>query len=141
LTKVCLVCSAEFPITRTDRIYCSENCKKRIADHRRRQRRKQLGTSSHSRLGLRFSILARDGFKCYWCGRSPVEDGVKLAVDHKVPRAHGGTDDPSNLVSACQDCNGGKSDVILATRKGQIPLDPTMADVKTFNGQLTRAAA
>lgn len=34
---------------------------------------------------------------------------VKLHVDHVTPVALGGTDDPSNLVTACADCNGGKS--------------------------------
>jgi hypothetical protein len=34
---------------------------------------------------------------------------VKLTVDHVVPVALGGTDEPTNLVAACRDCNGGKT--------------------------------
>lgn len=56
---------------------------------------------------LRFEILRRDGHTCRYCGGSAPE--VKLTVDHVVPTALGGTDDPSNLVTACTDCNGGKS--------------------------------
>jgi hypothetical protein len=34
---------------------------------------------------------------------------VKMTIDHVQPKALGGTDEPSNLVAACADCNGGKS--------------------------------
>jgi hypothetical protein len=34
---------------------------------------------------------------------------VRLTVDHVVPVALGGTDEPGNLVAACADCNTGKS--------------------------------
>lgn len=58
---------------------------------------------------LRFEILRRDGHTCRYCGRSAPE--VTLTVDHVVPETLGGTDDPSNLVAACADCNSGKSSV------------------------------
>lgn len=58
---------------------------------------------------LRFEILRRDGHVCRYCGRSAPE--VKLTVDHVIPAALGGADDPSNLVAACVDCNAGKSSV------------------------------
>ncbi len=56
---------------------------------------------------LRFQILRRDNNTCTYCGRKPPE--VKLTIDHVVPEALGGSDDPSNLTTACEDCNGGKS--------------------------------
>jgi hypothetical protein len=56
---------------------------------------------------LRFEILRRDNYTCRYCGGVAPE--VRITVDHVVPRALGGTDDPSNLVAACADCNGGKS--------------------------------
>jgi hypothetical protein len=56
--------------------------------------------------GRRFDILRRDGFRCRYCG---VQSGeAELHVDHLRPRAEGGTDHPSNLVTACAECNGGK---------------------------------
>lgn len=58
---------------------------------------------------LRFEILRRDGFRCYYCGRTPA--AVELHVDHVVPVTLGGSDDPKNLVCACERCNGGKSSV------------------------------
>jgi len=55
---------------------------------------------------LRHKILKRDRFTCQACGaRSP---DVELEVDHKVPVSKGGTDDESNLITLCTDCNRGK---------------------------------
>lgn len=34
---------------------------------------------------------------------------AKLTVDHVIPVALGGNDEPSNLVTACADCNAGKT--------------------------------
>ena len=62
---------------------------------------------------MRFSILARDGFRCRYCGRSSQEDGVKLVVDQIIPSSKGGTSDPSNLITYCADCNLGKGDLLL----------------------------
>src|SRR5690606_8515789 len=58
---------------------------------------------------LRFKILQRDNFTCKYCGRS-ANDGVVLHVDHIQPVSKGGTDEESNLITACQECNLGKSD-------------------------------
>lgn len=58
---------------------------------------------------LRFEILRRDNHACRYCGRSAPE--VELTIDHVVPTALGGGDEPTNLVTACRDCNGGKSSV------------------------------
>ncbi|EFG75266.1 HNH endonuclease domain protein [Mycobacterium parascrofulaceum ATCC BAA-614] len=56
---------------------------------------------------LRFEILRRDNHTCRYCGVTAPD--AKLTVDHVIPEALGGSDDPSNLVAACGDCNGGKS--------------------------------
>lgn len=58
---------------------------------------------------LRFEILRRDNHACRSCGRTPPE--VRLHVDHVVPVALGGGDDPANLQTLCSDCNKGKSSV------------------------------
>ena len=62
-------------------------------------------------VNLRFSILLRDNFRCVYCGRSAQE--TTLQIDHKVPFSKGGTDDSSNLVTACSQCNLGKSNQII----------------------------
>lgn len=56
---------------------------------------------------LRYEVLARDNSTCQTCGRTAPE--VKLTIDHVVPQALGGDDEPSNLATKCQDCNNGKS--------------------------------
>lgn len=54
-------------------------------------------------------ILERDGHRCQYCGLTRA-DGAILEVDHKVPRALGGADRMSNLITSCRDCNRSKRD-------------------------------
>lgn len=56
---------------------------------------------------IRFEVFKRDGFRCQYCGRESPE--VKLEVDHIEPVSKGGTNEIFNLVTACFDCNRGKS--------------------------------
>lgn len=60
---------------------------------------------------LRFEILRRDGFRCHYCGKRGDESGDGLVVDHVIPVALGGDNEPANLVAACQPCNIGKSSI------------------------------
>ena len=56
---------------------------------------------------LRYEVLRRDNHTCRYCGASAPD--VKLTVDHVTPVALGGSDDPTNLVTACAACNAGKT--------------------------------
>lgn len=58
------------------------------------------------RPSVRWAVLERDGFRCRYCGRAAPE--VELVVDHVRSVIDGGTNDESNLVAACFDCNSGK---------------------------------
>ena len=60
----------------------------------------------------RFEVFKRDGFKCQYCGKCAPE--VILHVDHIQPVSKGGENDILNLITACEDCNGGKSDRLLS---------------------------
>lgn len=60
---------------------------------------------------VREAIYQRDGRRCVYCGRTPPE--VRLTVDHVTPRQLGGRDEPSNLVTACRQCNSDKRDMVL----------------------------
>lgn len=53
----------------------------------------------------RYEVLKRDNHTCRYCHAADQP----LTVDHVTPVALGGSDDPSNLVAACKDCNAGKS--------------------------------
>lgn len=58
---------------------------------------------------VRFEVFKRDSFSCRYCGKIPSL-GAILNIDHVVPVSAGGTNDYENLVTACFDCNSGKSD-------------------------------
>ncbi len=57
----------------------------------------------------RFEILRRDENTCQYCGQMAPD--VPLHIDHVIPISLGGSDDPSNLVTACRDCNTGKASI------------------------------
>jgi hypothetical protein len=60
-------------------------------------------------LGLRYTVLVRDRFRCAICGRSPATNlNVNLHVDHIKAWANGGETVLENLRSLCSDCNLGK---------------------------------
>ncbi len=48
----------------------------------------------------RRAILARDGFRCQYCGNTR-----HLTIDHIVPRSRGGASSWENVVTSCAPCN------------------------------------
>lgn len=56
---------------------------------------------------VRARVLARDDSTCAYCGREAT------TVDHIIAKANGGTDDESNLISACSPCNGRKGAKVM----------------------------
>lgn len=59
-------------------------------------------------LRRRAEVLAPQ--RCAMCGRTPLEDGIKLVIDHKIPQSWGGLNELENLQPLCEDCNAGKRD-------------------------------
>jgi len=55
----------------------------------------------------RFKVMKRDRFTCVYCGAHPPN--VELEIDHFYPVSRGGSDHPDNRVTACFECNRGKS--------------------------------
>lgn len=83
---------------------------------------------------LRFEVLRRDNHACRYCGASAPD--AKLTVDHVTPVALGGSDDPTNLVTACADCNSGKS-----SSAGNAPMvDDIAADALRWARAMEEAA-
>lgn len=62
---------------------------------------------------VRFEVFKRDSFTCCYCGSTPPK--VVLEVDHIDPVANGGSNDMENLITACFDCNRGKSKQLLSS--------------------------
>ena len=81
-------------------------------------------TTRWIRQTTRAALYARDGYTCQYCD-CPVSHGVQLptgkvipsirgtklaTLDHRTPRSLGGTNDRSNLVTACAACNAAKGE-------------------------------
>ena len=52
---------------------------------------------------VRPMIFKRDGKRCRHCGADG--DDVRFHIDHVIPIARGGTNEPDNLQVLCQPCN------------------------------------
>lgn len=69
---------------------------------------------------LRFEIFKRDSFACQYCGATPP--AAILEIDHIHPVSKGGENSTDNLITACFDCNRGKSSGLLAS------IPPSLSD-------------
>jgi len=77
----------------------------RICEWRRYQAPSNLHRqSAEVWMVTRQRIFTRDDSTCQYCGAR----GVALECDHVIPVAEGGSNDDSNLVTACRDCNRAK---------------------------------
>lgn len=95
---ICPICGGSFrkESRKTNRRYCSDGCRVEAIDRQNR--------------GDRWLIFYRDGFRCNYCGRSPMTSSdVSLKLDHVVPFSGGGLSTASNLITACAGCNGCKN--------------------------------
>jgi 5-methylcytosine-specific restriction endonuclease McrA len=56
-------------------------------------------------------LFARDRYRCQYCGRSTADLKPREALtrDHLIPLSRGGTNDWSNVVTACGPCNTRKA--------------------------------
>ncbi|MBW2732980.1 MAG: HNH endonuclease [Deltaproteobacteria bacterium] len=55
----------------------------------------------------RENVLARDRWRCQYCGdHKPTP---QLTLDHVIPRSRGGPTNWQNIVTACKDCNHHKA--------------------------------
>lgn len=70
---------------------------------------------------VRFNVFRRDNFTCRYCGRASPQ--VVLHCDHATSVKDGGGDTEDNLVTACSDCNFGKSS--QSVHHQAKPADPT----------------
>jgi 5-methylcytosine-specific restriction endonuclease McrA len=56
-------------------------------------------------------LFARDHYRCQYCGRTTAELKPREALtrDHLIPLSRGGTNDWTNVVTACSPCNTRKA--------------------------------
>lgn len=121
MSKICKICGSD-SIPFGKRYFCSDECQnindKQLAAAARERRLKkhpEKHTGQSSYLRLRFEILSRDNFTCQYCGRKAPD--VILHIDHIQPLSKGGSSSKNNLTTACQECNYGKSDVLLKAHR------------------------
>ncbi len=57
----------------------------------------------------RRAILARDGYRCQYCGSTR-----HLTIDHMVPRSRGGANSWDNMITSCSACNVRKGANLLS---------------------------
>lgn len=64
------------------------------------------------RVEKRLAIYLRDSFTCLYCGRDLRDaDPRDVALDHLTPKCDGGSNDATNLVTACATCNCTRRDL------------------------------
>jgi 5-methylcytosine-specific restriction endonuclease McrA len=70
-------------------------------------------------------LFARDRYRCQYCGRHGMElrPRESLTRDHLVPLSRGGTNEWTNVVTACSPCNTRKGNR-MAEEIGMHPLVP-----------------
>ncbi len=73
-------------------------------------------------------LFARDDYQCQYCGRrsSELKPRESLTRDHLVPMSRGGTNEWSNVVTACSSCNTRKANRMPA----EIGMHPLHAPVE-----------
>jgi 5-methylcytosine-specific restriction endonuclease McrA len=84
----------------------------------------------------RANVLARDRFRCQYCGQRFPKEG--LTYEHVIPRCQGGKTCWENIVMACWPCNdakGGRRPEQADMRLLRQPVRPTW--VPTYNPRLT----
>jgi 5-methylcytosine-specific restriction endonuclease McrA len=91
-----------------DKVGSGVETRYRLVDAKARSLESDLGISERDR-----AAVLRHG-RCAMCGRTPLEDGVRLQVDHKIPKEWGGTDALENLQPLCEECNRGKKNLFAS---------------------------
>lgn len=120
---VCKECLNRFKATIMGTIYCSDTCRRRVKDRKRRHKIRENGRVENIRLG---QLIARDNNVCYLCNEDcdrddyvTTSEGHFIAgetypsIDHVVPISKGGTHTWDNVRLACFSCNAIKSDNLI----------------------------
>lgn len=89
--------------------------------HRRhnltRRARERNAEGNHTSDDLKLLVRSSNG-RCWWCGK--LIKGNKYHVDHRIPLARGGGNNPENLVISCPRCNLSKNDKLPSEWNGRL---------------------
>src|SRR4051794_36649680 len=94
-----------------DKVSGGTDTRYRLVGVKPRSAEGDLGISERDR-----AAVLRHG-RCAMCGRTPLEDRIRLQVDHRIPKEWGGTDALENLQPLCEECNRGKKNFFASYRE------------------------
>jgi 5-methylcytosine-specific restriction endonuclease McrA len=91
-------------------------------------------------------LFARDRYRCQYCGRSQVDlkPRESLTRDHLIPLSRGGTNDWTNVVTACSQCNARKGNRLpdeIGMHPMHVPVEPHFVHLSWAVRRLTPAQA
>ena len=110
-----------------------------MATQRKRNRTPHQPTGQWISKRKRHAIYDRDDWQCQYCGRDLRHaDLSEITLDHIHTQADGGSNDPSNLITACHTCNSahkniGQEDIMAkkARRNATVPPEERTDDQLT----------
>jgi 5-methylcytosine-specific restriction endonuclease McrA len=91
-------------------------------------------------------LFARDRYRCQYCGRTAVELKPREALtrDHLIPLSRGGTNDWTNVVTACGPCNTRKANRLpeeIGMHPIALPVEPHFVHLSWAVRRLTPTQA
>lgn len=94
--------------------------------------------SRQNRVTNRHRILARDHYRCQYCGiRGTAFD---LTLDHILPRSRGGRTVAENLVASCRECNNRKGNRLPEEARMPLLTNPSALYYGLERAELRQAA-
>jgi 5-methylcytosine-specific restriction endonuclease McrA len=87
-------------------------------------------------------LFARDEYKCQYCGRTAFDLKPREALtrDHLIPLSRGGTNEWTNVVTACSSCNTRKSNRLpseIGMHPLHVPVEPHLVHLSWAVRRLT----
>lgn len=91
-------------------------------------------------------LFARDAYTCQYCGRAAGELKPREALtrDHLIPLSRGGSNEWTNVVTACSSCNTRKSNRLpseIGMHPMHVPVEPHFVHLSWAVRKLTPAQA
>lgn len=77
------------------------------------QAKRKRKSGAHNFKKKKKTVLQRSNWSCHYCGVVDGTNGVKLNLDHVIPKSKGGGNGNKNLVACCPTCNQAKADTSL----------------------------
>lgn len=91
---ICVGCGKRFKKKTYNNKYCHLGC-----------REEQLLMLREEQSAARYIVFERDDFKCCYCGRSSIEDGISLRVNRLIPEGNASI---YNVVTCCESCGSSR---------------------------------